>query len=299
MSKSGQFNYYKDNFEILDKENKSLKKDNATLKNKNKNLKKKINRLEKTNTKLDNNFNDLKSFIIDRKVAGSDVNLNYCPICGKPNEFLPHGLKQRPRSRCPYCNSLERHRFVYLIFLKKIDDVFNKENAKVLHFAPERVIYNIFISKENIDYYPVDFAPEKYGHIKDIIPVSVNMESIPFDDETFDLVYNSHVLEHVSDDNKAMSELYRVLKKGGVCIVIVPMSKNYETLEKEEYNTPELRLKYYYQEDHLRLYGYDIKDKLESVGFNVEMVTSEDIIPDENDRKLFNITNRRLFICRK
>ncbi len=276
-----------------------MKKEVHSLKKKNTNLKKKINRLEKKSDKLDSSFNDLKSFVINGMMDGNDSNLNYCPICGRPNEFLPHGIKQRPNSRCPYCNSLERHRFVYLVFLNRLEKLFNQDEVKVLHFAPERVIYNIFSSMDNIDYYPVDFAPERYGHIKNIIQESVNMENIPFEDDTFDLVYNSHVLEHVADDNKAMRELYRVVKKGGVCIVIVPMSKDYETLEKEEYNTPELRLKYYYQEDHLRLYGSDIKDKLESVGFEVELITSSDLIPNDSDLNLMNIKNRKLFLCRK
>lgn len=144
---------------------------------------------------------------------------------------------KRPKAQCPHCKSLERDRFIYLVLLK-INDLFNKENVKVLHFAPEREIYKFFNSKDNIDYYPVDFSPEKYSHLN-IIQKSVNMEEIPYDDGYFDFIYNSHVLEHVQNDLKAMQELYRVLKDNGMCLVCVPMSENYETLEKEEYNTPD------------------------------------------------------------
>ena len=299
MSKSNQFNYYRDEYQKLADENESLRKSVDSLKKENTMFEEEINRLKKRNDKLDTSFNDLKTFIINEKIDDIDSGLNYCPICGRPNEFLPYGIRQRPKSRCPYCNSLERHRFVYLVFLNKLQYVFNKDNVKLLHFAPERVIYKVFSSKENIEYYPVDLSPERYGHIENIYPESVNMEDIPFKDDTFDLVYNSHVLEHVADDNKAMRELYRVVKKDGVCIVIVPMSKNYETLEKEEYNTPELRLKYYRQKNHLRLYGFDIKEKLESVGFEVEMTESSDLISNEEDRNLFGIKNNKLFICKK
>lgn len=299
LSKSNQFNYYKDKYQKVADENESLKEYINSLKKENARLEKKISRLESKNDKLDNNFNDLKTFVINEMIGCGPSGLNYCPICGRPNEFLPHGIRQRPNSRCPYCNSLERHRFVYLVFLKKLQHIFSRDNIKLLHFAPESVMYNLFNSNENIEYCPVDFAPEKYDYIENIYPKSVNMENIPFEDDTFDMVYNSHVLEHVADDEKAMRELYRVVKRDGICIVMVPMSKNYETLEKEEYNTPELRLKYYYQKDHLRLYGFDIKEKLESVGFEVEMVTSSDLIPNDDNRKLLGIKKNKVFICKK
>ena len=71
-----------------------------------------------------------------------------------------------------------------------------------------------------------------------------------------------------------------------------------EWIENEEYDTPELRLKYYNQKDHLRLYGFDIEDKLKSVGFDVEMVTSQDIESEEMDG-LYRIKGNYIFLCRK
>jgi 2-polyprenyl-6-hydroxyphenyl methylase / 3-demethylubiquinone-9 3-methyltransferase len=41
-------------------------------------------------------------------------------------------------------------------------------------------------------------------------------EKLPFDDNSFDIVFCCDVLEHVSDVPKVISEISRVLKKGGL-----------------------------------------------------------------------------------
>ncbi|MBQ2654184.1 MAG: methyltransferase domain-containing protein [Methanobrevibacter sp.] len=223
---------------------------------------------------------------------------NFCPICGTSSIFETHGVSQRFRVKCPNCSSVERIRFQYLIFEKRFFSKFEKP-CKLLHFAPEQAFYEIFMSFENIDYYPVDLNPSYFERRGRHIVKKVNMEDIPYDDKEFDFIFNSHVLEHVPNYLKAMSELYRVLKDDGTCIVAVPIYEIPETFEKEEYNTPELRLKYYGQEDHLRKYGLDFKDLLESVGFNVEVIKTQDIIDNYFEQKLISINRQYLFICTK
>lgn len=170
----------------------------------------------------------------------------------------------------------------------------------MLHFAPEKPFYNIYNQKENIDYYPVDLSPEIYESRGINIRQKVNMENIPYQDNTFDIIHTCHVLEHVPNDIQAMHELYRVLDFEGVCFIMVPKSNIPKTIEKEEYNTPELRIKHYGQIDHLRKYGLDFKDRLESVGFNVTEFKSEDIYETQIKKdfyKLFRFDS--VFVCTK
>ena len=146
----------------------------------------------------------------------------------------------------------------------------HKQSMSVLHFAPEPIFHKLFSSFADIDYWPVDLNPKMHGVRK-----AVDITNITFDDETFDLIMCTHVLEHIPDDRKAMSELYRVLKKGGIALLNVPVFNRPQTFENPEYNTPELRLKYYGQSDHVRIYGLDYPQRLADTKFKVHSFNNE------------------------
>lgn len=50
-----------------------------------------------------------------------------------------------------------------------------------------------------------------------------DMQELSYDDETFDLIVHSDVLEHVPDPFVGMAEIHRVLKPGGTCIFSCPI----------------------------------------------------------------------------
>ena len=170
-----------------------------------------------------------------------------------------------------------------------------RRGMKILHFAPELIFYQRFSSIPDVDYYPVDLNPNAYK-IRQVVDIT----DIPFDDNTFDLIMATHVLEHIPDDKKAMSELYRVLKpNSGVALLTVPIFNRAITLENPEYNTPELRFKYYGQSDHVRAYGLDYPDRLRVAKFSVEEITMGKFFSDD-DLKKFGINgNEQFHICRK
>ena len=127
---------------------------------------------------------------------------------------------------------------------------------------------------------------------------AVDITNITFDDNSFDLIMCTHVLEHIPDDRKAMRELYRVLKKGGLAFLNVPLFNRAKTLENPEYNTPELRLKYYGQADHVRAYGQDYPQRLSAAGFNIQRITFENV--DEKTVRRYGLDrNEKIFLCRK
>ena len=214
-----------------------------------------------------------------------------CPICkSKFHAYLPFGESPRPNAMCPNCKSLERHRALWLL-MHKID--WHKPEMRILHFAPEPVFYQLFASFDDIDYWPVDLNPRFYG-----IRKTVDITDIPFDDNNFDLIMCTHVLEHIPDDRKAMGELYRVLKVGGLAFLNVPTFNIPTTFESPEINTPELRSKYYGQFDHVRAYGLDYPERLRAIGFSVQVFTIEDT--DEIILKLYGLDrNEKIFLCGK
>ena len=186
------------------------------------------------------------------------------PIDGKSyRKFLPYGYgKQRENALSPGTLSLERHRQMWL-YLQNETDFFTK-NYKVLHIAPEQEFLRKFKKMKNLDYISADlFSP--------IVDVKADILDLPFENESFDVIFCNHVLEHIEDDRKAMSELFRVMKKGGWGIVQVPMKNSLEkTYEDFAIKDPKERQKHFGQYDHVRWYGMDYFDRLESVGFEAD-----------------------------
>ena len=80
-------------------------------------------------------------------------------------------------------------------------------------------------------------------------------------------------MEHIEDDAKAMSELYRVMKPGGMGIFQIPQEIEREkTFEDFSNTSPEERAKHFGQYDHVRVYGRDYFDRLRKAGFTVKEI---------------------------
>lgn len=215
-----------------------------------------------------------------------------CPICGKASRsFRPQRKGGRPNSRCPWCNSLERHRLCWL-YLKRHLNITEAKDLSLLHFAPEKGIEKNLRKVGFANYQTADISIPHADLKFDII-------DIPLADETYDLIICSHILEHIEDDRKAMSELYRILKPGGKLLVMVPMDGD-TTQEDLSITDPAERKRLYGTDLHVRMYGRDIVDRLNSVGFSTTTVTREDICsPDEMDHFLINHRTGDIFVCAK
>jgi SAM-dependent methyltransferase len=198
-----------------------------------------------------------------------------CPCCaGHFRSFSGSG----GNARCPRCWSLARHRTLYL-FLR--DAGLLRPSLRVLHIAPEEGIYRHL--RGNAGYVPADL----FAGIRSARQFSV--EEIPYPDDSFDLVLCSHVLEHVPDDVRAMREFRRVLASTGRAILQHPIKLTLaNTFEDDAISSPEERERAYGQHDHLRLYGRDFGDRLQSVGFDVEVIRYSDEF-SERDRRRFGL----------
>ncbi len=188
------------------------------------------------------------------------------PIDGKSfRMFLPYGYgTQRNNVLSPSTLSLERHRLLWL-YLQNETDFFTAPK-KVLHFAPEQEFYKRFKKQSNLDYTTTDlFSP--------LADVKADICNLPFENNSYDIILCNHVLEHIPDDTKAMQELYRVLKPGGMGIFQIPQDLSRATTFTDDSITdPKERAKIFGQYDHVRVYGRDYFDKLRSIGFKVDEV---------------------------
>lgn len=189
------------------------------------------------------------------------------PIDGKSfKSFLPYGYgHQRNNVLAPGTLSLERHRLLWL-YLENETDFFTAPK-KVLHFAPEQAFYKRFRNQKNLDYTTTDLNSP-------LADVKADICNLPFENNSYDFILCNHVLEHIPDDTKAMQELYRIMKPGGMGIFQIPQDLNRETtFEDNSITDPKERARIFGQYDHVRVYGRDYFDKLRSIGFRV---TEED-----------------------
>lgn len=195
------------------------------------------------------------------------------PIDGKHfKSFLPYGYgTQRNNVLSPSTLSLERHRLLWL-YLKQETDFFTSPQ-KVLHFAPEQAFYKRFKALKHLDYTTTDL-------LSPLADVKADICDLPFKDDSFDVILCNHVLEHIPDDTKAMQELYRVLKPGGMGIFQIPQDVSREyTFEDDAITDKKERAKIFGQYDHVRVYGRDYFDKLRTIGFKVEEVDYTNSMP--------------------
>jgi SAM-dependent methyltransferase len=215
------------------------------------------------------------------------------PIDGKSfRYFLPYGYgKIRYNVLSPSTLSLERHRLMWL-FLKNKTDFFSAPK-KVLHIAPEQCFIKLFRNQQNLDYLTTDLHSP-------LADVKADILDLPFDDNSFDVVICNHVLEHIINDQKAMSELYRVMKKGGFGIFQVPQDLSLKkTYEDFLITNPKERAIHFGQYDHVRIYGQDYFNRLEKVGFEVHPINLSSELSSELINSYRLTENEIIPYCKK
>ncbi len=185
-----------------------------------------------------------------------------CPCCGGSfRAFLAGGVRRREGVRCPRCDSLERHRLVWLYLLRRTDLL--SAPHRVLHVAPEPQFHERLADRANLDYVSADLASPLARERFDVV-------DIPYPDGSFDVVICNHVLEHVPDDARAMRELRRVLAPDGWAVLQTPVHSDREkTLEDPAVSDASERERLFGQPDHVRIYGRDFFERLEAAGFRV------------------------------
>ncbi len=218
-----------------------------------------------------------------------------CPVCGcRRRKFLPYGyVTSRENALCPRCLALERHRLIWLWIEHETDLVVNPR--KMLHIAPEvalmRKFRQIYTSQSDL-YVTADLESP-------LATLHFDVQQIPLDDESFDILICNHLLEHVESDHEALKELYRVIRHGGWGIILSPIDESRETTFEDDSITDEAeRTRIFGQYDHRRIYGRDYADRLREAGFEVEVIDyASQLSPEERTR--YALTDEKLYIVRK
>lgn len=232
-----------------------------------------------------------------------------CPCCGLRFSHLTDGgfrnrsaiynSKRYQHTRqdviCPFCHTLPRHRILASWCEQNTDSLRGK---RILYFAIEKGMKHwfkrngIFVTTADL-YNPAD--------------LKLDMDNIDQPDNSWDVVFCNHVLEHVPDFRQALRELRRILKPGGMLICSFPIDSGYATVYEDTTlvrdSSPEAdqeRIRKFGQIDHLRVFGRDSKQLLEKAGFLVSII-SGDTMPTEICPVVgpADYDSNQLFVCRK
>ncbi|WP_284162608.1 methyltransferase domain-containing protein [Frigidibacter sp. SD6-1] len=219
---------------------------------------------------------------LKRDAAG--VHPRSCPLCDYYGAFTPYGFPLRFDAQCAKCGSLERHRLVKLLLDRK--KVIGPGHS-VLHFAPEPQL-GATIRALAGHYVTADLMRPR-------VDLKLNIEAMDLADDSFDRIVCCQILEHV-DDRKALAEMFRVLRPGGVALLNTPVIEGWdETYENPEIDGARMRLLHFGQADHVRYYGRDLRDRITAAGFALEEFNS--VEPDVSTYGLWR--GERIFLARK
>lgn len=214
----------------------------------------------------------------------------YCNVCDRRGPgFLPYRIgaaslspilrdlelvgSDLGRFGCPHCGSTDRER--HLLAYMQRTDLLNLAGKRVLHFAPEKNLRFFIKAAGPVEYVQGDLFP------RDDQITRVDITAMQYPDEHFDLLIANHVLEHLPDDISALSEIVRVLKPDGHAILQTPYAAKLErSLAIPHISSDSARLALYGQEDHVRLYGADIFERVTRAGLLPKVQGHCDLLAD-------------------
>lgn len=209
----------------------------------------------------------LPAVAVEADIVGSDVENFECPVCG--------------------CHDRERHLFLYFQAAGLLPRL---GGARILHFAPEAKLQRVIKAAGPAHYERADLFPRQAGVQK------LDLTEIDRADQSFDFVIANHVLEHVGDDTRALREILRVLRPGGLAILQTPFAAARRgTFEDPAIRDDTTRLQAFGQEDHCRLYGADFVDHVQSFGFVPQVADHARLLPDV-DAFVFGVNPREPFL---
>lgn len=191
-----------------------------------------------------------------------------CTICQKNfSRFIM--INYQDDKLCPYCGSISRDRRLFLLIQEEI--YLNKDRKPViLDFSPSDSIFDKLSKDNRIEYYASDLS----GNFN--ADYHYDLTNVNCEDNKFDFIICFHILEHIVEDKKAISELYRIIKPNGIIFIQTPF-KDGDIYEDYTIVSPQERLMHFGQEDHVRVYSVQtLAERLASSGFKLDIKKFKD-----------------------
>jgi SAM-dependent methyltransferase len=216
-----------------------------------------------------------RAAIAVRALAGAPRN-RHCPACDSDVVgFFRYGAERE--WGCPTCGASPRERLMHALL--DAGRITIPANAAILHCAPnEQSLVRRFRAGAG-DYVPADFDPSRYP-LPDIQKVDLMALA---DEARFDILYASHVMEHVPDDAHVLRNIRHALKPGGEAWLIVPLWTG-PSEDGAADLSPRERERRFGQWDHVRQYGRDFAERIRAAGLEIDLIDAADLPPQTVQR---------------
>lgn len=209
-----------------------------------------------------------------------------CPICGHEgadfaawtedsplfDEASVIGAGPRGHAICPQCGSFDRERLV-AAWLQEVRPW--GENARLLHLAPEPALRRFLETKLGVCVFADGSAPRR--GVDEAQWPELDPLDLWFRDDYFDGVICNDVLGRITDVDRALAEIRRVLKPGAIAVLQVPYRNDIEeTVEAAGPLSEADRRRRFGRPDQVRLFALaDYCRRLEAAGFELMLHSPE------------------------
>lgn len=218
---------------------------------------------------------------------------NQCNICKRNTLFVCTDPSEIYIRQCMFCRSTPKYRALYAVIEKIFGDNFvDKLSAgeiDVFEMSTTSAIHKSLYKYDNYICSGYFYDMEMGKKIKNRT-YNQDIQNMSFMNNSFDLVISSETMEHVPNPILGFTEIYRILKPGGVHCFTIPYHANAKTIKRSEITDnkivnilPEiLHQDPYCKEGSLVFtdFGNDIIDILRTVGFET---VEHNIINAKND----------------
>ena len=233
-----------------------------------------------------------------------------CSICGYETIMYKYGNSLTETFKCKICGAIARNRHLAIVLCKlfAIDNPYSLkkfvENSKDLDIfeAQARGPLHDHL-KELKGYVCSEYDPDVQpgSFIQDGVRCE-DLQSMTFNDETFDLVITQPVFEHILEPDLAWNEIARILKPSGYHIFSIPFQKSPITERRVKIDDGEeiFIMPKVYHNDGVRKslvytdYGLDLLDHLKDFGFSTKLYSIEDLDSDN-----YRIDGGYIFVSQK
>ncbi len=195
-----------------------------------------------------------------RRLLDEGPGVRICNICDWHGSAF-EGEAHSESAVCPSCKSIARDRFLYYCFQRRTHA---HSGMRVLETSPRLGEAYRSGMRRRVDYLCSGFNDRpRRGELR------IDLRSIQLPDASLDVVLTAHVLEHVPDTEKALAEIWRVLRPGGRIFIQVPLLQGTTSVPAEPEHHGDNTLVYW-------RFGWDLTDKIRGLGFACTILVPED-----------------------